>query len=671
MFQRQWFLICLLLLLVPFVSCSKSKVTVDEQLEQYTTLWMNLDFENMYNLLTDEAKNEYTPTQFIDRYEKVYNDINMTNLNVSYSKLSKKEIKEAVKKKTIDIPLTISFNSIAGPIKFTYDLQLNQVEDSKQLTWKVNWNPGLIFPELTEGGKINIETIEPKRGEILDRNRMPLAINDLVYEIGIVPERFVNEEEEIEKIASLLGMSQTSIEQKLNARWVKPDLFVPLKKIPNSKSDLINSLSNIPSLTYREVLGRAYPSGRATAHLTGYIGQITEEELKSVDQTKYKPHDEIGKSGLEQLFEDHLKGERGVKISVHQEDEEVVIAEKPVQDGENILMTIDINVQEQLFNAFENEAGTAAAINPKTGEILALVSSPSFNPNDFLYGISEHDWKKLQSDPRKPLINRFSSTFAPGSVIKPVTAAIGLENGTIKPNEGLTINGLTWGKKGWGNYKVKRVSTSSKPVDLKDALNRSDNIYFAMQTVKMGAKSFIEGLERFGFNEKVPIQYPIEKSSISNDNTLKDEVLLANTSYGQGEIEVTPLHIALMYTPFLNDGHLIKPTILLEDKTKEIWHKNVISKENAQLINTYLRSVVTDGTASVANREELEISGKTGTAELKLTSDSKGSENGWFIGYPTESEDILIAMMVERVENKGGSSFVVKKVTDSLIKLKQ
>lgn len=652
------------------MSCSKHQSTIEEPLDQYINFWMEEQFDEMYNMLTDETKQQYSPADFVERYEKIYKDINASNLTISYEEINKQKMKEAIKNNVINIPITVKLNSVAGEIEFINDLELKQVETDKQTNWLVNWNPGLIFPELKDGGQIQIQSTEPKRGEILDRNRMPLAINDYVYEIGVIPENFANKEAEIQKIATHLGISSSTIEQALNAKWVEPHLFIPLKKIPTSQEHLLDELNTIPSVTQRQVLGRAYPLGKAAAHLTGYVGQITDEEYEKVDQTKYSPHDDIGKRGLEQLYESNLKGETGYKILIQREDETITLAEKEAKNGENIMVTIDINAQETIYKEYGQYAGTAAAIQPKTGEVLALVSSPAFDPNDFLYGIHDDEWKKLQNDPQNPLINRFSSTFAPGSVIKPVTAAIGLIDGALDPDEHLTINGLTWGKENWGGYQVRRVSDSGLPVDLKDALIRSDNIYFAMQAVKIGEKSFMRGLERFGFTKDIPFNYPLANSPISNEGHLKDEVLLANTSYGQGEIEVTPLHMALMYTPFLNDGNLIKPTLLLDEKKEQIWHKNVMSKEDANLINDTLRLVVTDGTATVANVEELQISGKTGTAELKSTSGTRGRENGWFIGYPTESEDILIAMMIEGVESSGASSFVAQKVKDILIELK-
>lgn len=652
-------------------SCTSEKASIDDQLEKYLTYWTDEQFAEMYDMLTDETKQQYSTDEFVDRYTKIYQDIKMKNLTISYTELDKSDIKQANKDEHIQIPITVALDSIAGEIKFTEDIKLQRIKEDNQFNWKVNWTPSLIFPELADGGQVQVQTINPKRGEILDRNRMPLAINDNVYEVGVIPEKFVDKESEIKDIASLLGISTSAIEKILDAEWVEPHLFVPIRKISNTKSHILTDLRKIPAVTHREVIGRAYPSGKAAAHLTGYIGQITNEEYEKVNQSKYTPNDEIGKRGLEQLFENELKGERGYKISIQHDEDQIVLAEKAVKHGENITVTIDINAQEAIFGAYGDYAGTAAAIHPKTGEVLALVSSPAFDPNDLLYGITETQWDQLQNDPYHPLVNRFSSTFAPGSVIKPVTAAIGLTNGTLKPDDQLTINGLAWGKKNWGGYKVRRVSDSGHPVNLKDALTRSDNIYFAMQAVDMGDKAFIKGLESFGFTEEIPFKFPLSSSPISNEGHLKDEVLLANTSYGQGEIEVTPLHMALSYTPFLNDGNLIKPTLLLDEKNKQIWHKNVMSKEHATLVNDILRNVVTNGTAKVANVNNLKISGKTGTAELKLSSESRGHENGWFVGYPTESEDILIAMMIERVEHSGASSFVAKKVTDILVELKK
>lgn len=674
--MKRSILIAFILLITFMTACSKDEeVTPNERFDEYVKLWHDEEFTNMYDMLSAESREEYPPEQFIDRYNKIYEDLNISNLSISYNELSEEALDTAFEEGSATLPFTVAMESIAGPIEFTYEATLIQEgEEDEEKDWFIAWDPGFIFPALKDGGEIKFQTTTPMRGEIHDRNRMPLAINDNVYEVGIVPGKLGDDsEKQKEQIANLLQISVDTIDTELSANWVQPDLFVPIKKVPKTDETLIEKLLEIDGIMTREVIGRVYPLGEAASHLIGYIGPINAEELEQMEPGTYGPNDSIGKRGLEQLYENRLKGERGIQILIKKEDgTEEVLAEKPVKDGENISLTIDVNIQEKIFNAYEGKSGTTAAINPRTGETLALVSSPAFDPNDFLYGITQSQLDALENDPQKPIINRFTATFAPGSVIKPITAAIGLENGTIDPEEGIEIEGLTWDNgKGWGDYQVRRVSETNKPVDLADALIRSDNIYFAMQAVKMGSESLVKGLERFGFGEKLPFEYPFINSTISSSGTLEGEVQTANTSYGQAEIEVSALHLATAYTTFLNKGNMLKPTLLTTEETGQIWKEDLIKEDDAELIQNILRDVVLEGTATVAKYDELAISGKTGTAELKLSHDTKGHENGWFVGYPTDKQDILIAMMIEEVEDIGTSTFVADKVANLLLEISE
>lgn len=651
--------------------CLQNSSNPTEQLNLYLDHWKNENFAEMYTLLSGATKKEYEKDDFIDRYEKIYEDISVKDLKLSYPEQTDKEIRAMQKEKVATIPLDVEMNTVAGIVQFTQDITLKKNDENE---WKVDWNPGLIFPELIDGGKVQIKQIEPKRGDIIDRNKMPLAINDTAFEVGVVPNEFSDRAAEVEQLASLLNMSTEKIEEKLNESWVQPEFFVPLRVIPNTSEATISQLENMPAVSLKETTGRTYPSSYAAAHLTGYVGPITDEEMKKYPEGTYKESDIIGKRGLELIYEDALRGQAGVKLSILQDkdghQEEIVLAEKPVKNGESIQLTIDVNAQEQIYKSFEGNAGSAAAVNPKTGEVLALVSSPSYDPVQFVYGISQANWDNLNNDPDKPFVNRFAATYAPGSVIKPVTGAIGLKNGSIKHTDGLTINGLTWGKESWGGNKVTRVSTSNGPVDLQDALRRSDNIYFAMQAVEMGSKKYAEGLKSYGFGEKMPFPFGITTSQISNSGSLDDEIQTANTSYGQAEVEISTLHMALTYTPFLNDGNLTKPILLTDEKKGDIWKKDLLSKEDAEKMQKYLREVVTKGTAKSANDSQFPVSGKTGTAELKLAKDSRGHENGWFVGYPTEDKDVVMAMVVEKAENIGSSSYAAGKVLESLKAIK-
>src|SRR5690625_1488223 len=577
-------------------ACSNNEPSPNDRMEKYVQLWHENAFTEMYEMLSEDTINTFPTDEFIDRYEKVYTDLEIEDLEITYSELDKDDVAEALEEGVATYSLQVNMNSMAGPIQFEKDIHLHFVQDSEdeeEQDWYVEWNPGFIFPEVEDGGKIRIETEQAKRGEILDRNQMPLAINDVAYEIGVVPNQFENEESEKEQIANLLHISVDTIDQSLQASWVEDDHFVPLKIIPKTAENTFTELLNIPAVTYLETSGRIYPSGEAAAHLTGYIGQVTAEEIEEFPERNYKESDVIGKRGLEQLYEEKLRGEDGVKIKIEKQNggstDETVLAEKPVKHGEHVQVTIDINIQERIFSEYDEKSGTAAAIQPKTGEVLALISSPSFDPNELTYGVSQTEWDALMEDEDQPFINRFTATFAPGSAIKPITSAIGLTNGTIKPDEGIDIEGLTWAKENWSKFKVRRVSESDKPVDLHSAITRSDNIYFAMKALEMGPEAYIEGLKQFGLEESLPIEYPFSVSQISNDGTLNDEILLANTSYGQGEIELSSLHMALAYTPFLNSGNMIKPSFLMDAENSEVWKENVVSKENAELMQTYLR----------------------------------------------------------------------------------
>lgn len=672
--MKRWIIMISLIFITILSACTSNDISPNDQFEMYVNEWSEEEFANMYEMLASDSKQQYASEDFVDRYQKIYQDLGVSELTVEFEPLTDKALRKAEKEGSATIPFTVELQSIAGPISFNYEATLVEEEVDDDEAWFISWDSGYIFPELKDGGNIAIQTTQPSRGEILDRNKMPLALNDTVREIGIVPgELGDNPDENKERVADLLNLSVEEIDNKLNAGWVEPDLFVPLTTVLPSNTQLLEQLGMIEGVKGNEVTGRVYPLGEITAHLTGYVGQITAEEFEEADPGKYTANDVIGKRGLESLFEEQLRGEAGAKIYIRKEDEDdIILAEKEVKNGENIQLTIDVNIQEKIYESYNGDAGTAAAINPKTGETLALISSPGYDPNELLYSTDANKWSRLEDDPKTPLINRFNATYAPGSVIKPVTAAVGLSNGTIKPDEGLNINGLTWSNgEGWGDYKVRRVSEGSGPVDLADAMIRSDNIYFAMQAVDMGSEAYIEGLKQFGLGEELPYAYPVTISTISSDGKLDNEVLLANTSYGQGEIQFSSLHMALTYTPFLNEGHLLKPTLLLEEESGQIWRENIISEEQAELMQEILRDVVTDGTAKNAREADFPISGKTGTAELKLSSDSSGAENGWFVGYPTDDQDILIAMMVENTESKGGSSYTVDKVTNALMEIKK
>ncbi|MEH7011280.1 penicillin-binding transpeptidase domain-containing protein [Neobacillus niacini] len=646
--------------------CSKEPMPQD-RLEAYIKLWNEQKFDKMYDYLSEGTKEVISKEDFTSRYQKIYDDLQITDLKLVFDKPGEDEELEK-DQDTVTYDFSASMDSIAGEIKFTHKAKMKKEERDKKNNWYVDWNTTYIFPQLKDGDKLGISNTTPKRGQIFDRAGNGLAVNGQVYEVGVIPGKLEGQKEPvIQQLSSLLKMTPEQINKALNASWVKPDLFVPLKKVSMGDTERIAQLVALEPVQTKKVEARIYPYNEAAAHLIGYVGSITAEELEKLKDKGYTSADLIGKRGLEEVFDEQLKGKSGVKITIKKPDGATeVLAEKPVEDGKDLSLTIDIDLQASLYSELVGEAGAGAAIDPVTGETLALVSSPSFDPNQATLGFSSDEWTQLQENPQKPMTTRFNKSYAPGSVFKPLTASIGLKNNTITPEQTMDIKGLKWQKgASWGNYFVTRVHEAN-PVNLEKAMVFSDNIYFAQTALGIGKDPFIAGLKEFGFEEESDYPFPLEKSTIGK---LDNEIALADSGYGQGQIQMSIVHLLQTYTPFVNGGNMIKPNLLLDVEKTE---KPVVSPEIATTVSSLLRKVVgdSDGTAHSAEIADYPLSGKTGTAEIKQKQGEKGTENGWFIAYNTNSPSVMVAMMVENVLDRGGSQIPVKKVKNVYMKLK-
>jgi penicillin-binding protein len=385
-------------------------------------------------------------------------------------------------------------------------------------------------------------------------------------------------------------------------------------------------------------------------HLTGYSGKITATDLKQEQYKNYTADEIIGIKGLEYQYENTLKQKTGTKINIIDAsgNTKKVLLEKKAEDGKNVKLTIDVDIQQALYNQLSKENGVGIALNPSTGEVLGLISTPSYDPQT-----------------KNTTYNKFRSTYSPGSTFKVVTAAIGLNTKKLDPNEDKKIVGSTWQRDNWGDFYVKRIHPYSPPSNLRKAFIYSDNIYFAQTALSIGKTLLTQESKNFGIGEEFPFDIPLASNSqLCNKAGITSEAHLANTGFGQGEILMNPIHLSFIYTYLLNDGNILKPKLIYEDNVQpEIYKSNVCSKENSALILKYLGEVVSDtkGTAHDTYIAGKSIAGKTGTAELKAAKDAEGSDNGWFIGMDTKNKDLEVCIFIEGVEDKGGSSYAVKK----------
>ena len=449
---------------------------------------------------------------------------------------------------------------------------------------------------------------------------------------------------------------------------LKEEYKVRVYSNTGSRGDILDRNGKILA-TNGEDGSREYPHGEVAAHLIGYIRSISPEELEAHKGEGYTESSLIGKTGLELAFEDRLRGQSGTGIYIVNENEEEVatVAKTDIKDGEDIRTTIDIELQQKIYDEFNGDNGFSVSINPKTGEVLTMVSTPSFDPNKFVTGFTDEEWNELSSDENTPMFVRYESSWAPGSSFKPITGAIGLNTDSFTATEDFGTSGLSWQKdESWGDYRVTTLTTYGGTANLRNALIYSDNIYFAKAALRIGSNTFASQLLKIGFDKDMDFPLTLSKSQFGQNNEFSSEVDLADSGYGQGKVLVNPLHVASIYSAFVNDGNMIKPHIEYSEET-EYWIEDAFSKEVADEIQNDLVQVVENpnGTGHVAQINGITIAGKTGTAELKASGEEDGEELGWFNAFIVSDkadEQLLTINMIENVEKRGGSHYLLPKV---------
>lgn len=631
----------------------------EKTVEQFVQALNKGDYNKAAGMASKKAANKsaLSEKEILEKYQNIYGAADVKGLEISNLKVDKKD------DSTYSFSYKAKMNTSLGELK---DLSYKGTLDRNDGKTTINWQPNLVFPEMEGNDKVSLTTQEATRGNILDRNGEPLATTGKLKQLGVVPSKLGDGDEKtanIKAIASAFDLTEDAINQAISQSWVQPDYFVPLKIIDGATPELP------AGATIQEVDGRYYPLGEAAAQLIGYVGDITAEDIDK--NPELSSNGKIGRSGLEMAFDKDLRGTTGGKLSITDTDgvEKKVLIEHEVQNGKDIKLTIDAKAQKTAFDSLGGKAGSTVATTPKTGDLLALASSPSYDPNKMTNGISQEDYKAYEENPEHPFISRFATGYAPGSTFKMITAAIGLDNGTIDPNEVLTINGLKWQKdSSWGSYQVTRVSDDVSQVDLKTALIYSDNIYMAQETLKMGEKNLRAGLDKFIFGEDLDLPISMNPAQISNEESFNSDILLADTGYGQGELLINPIQQAAMYSVFANNGTLVYPKLIADKETKD--KKNVIGETAVQMIVTDLREVVQDvnGTAHSLSALGIPLAAKTGTAEIKEKQDVKGKENSFLFAFNPDNQGY---MMVSMLENKEDDDSATKRAPELLQYLNQ
>ena len=470
--KKKWIIgisACVLIIVSVFFIFNQGKS--DEQVvTEYFELLKKKDYKQMYQMLNQ--KTVYTPTQkyFVEKYKEFYEGIDAKNIQI-----------KILDEQDNVIEYLIYIDTLAGRI--TYRNKVG-VKDEQ-----IQFNKELIMDGYTDGCKIKITTYNPeKRGRILDRNGKVLAEDGKGYSVGIVKGK-LNGENDYGQIAQYLETDVETIQKKMSASWINDDSFVPIKTVSEAtKNDLINkNILGINGVKISTVSIRTYPYDKVASHIVGYVQNVNAEDLKKHKNEGYNSTSVIGRSGIEAAYEEQLRGITSGKIDLVDKNDKVIkeLCHKEVKmSPQDITLTIDIDLQQSLYNEYQNDKSASVALNPQTGEVLALVSTPSYSNNDFVLGLSTDKWNALNNDANQPLMSRYKQTYTPGSSMKPITAAIGLETKTIDPDKDLGAKDKWQKDSSWGSYYVTTLHAPS-PNNLKNAITYSDNVYFARSALNI------------------------------------------------------------------------------------------------------------------------------------------------------------------------------------------
>ncbi len=521
--------------------------------------------------------------------------------------------------------------------------------------------------------------VAPPRGLIVDRNGRVLATNRAQIIVSVIPDRLRRNPERIPLVAQRLGMQPDELRELIENPKINP--YTPLavqKGVAFEQAvDLLESQYNLPEVEVSLQAMRRYPHGKLFAHLLGYVGQISQEELKEYSARQeeasdwlsmrlYDGTDFVGKNGIERAYESYLHGKPGgEQVEVTPLGKRVrTLQEFEPTPGNRVVLSVDLRLQQKAFELMQGHIGSLVALDPRTGEVLAMVSQPSFDPNLFVPRIPNHIWRPLINDPRAPLNNRaIQSAYAPGSIFKPIVALEGLQRGLITTQTGVTcVGGYRAGTRTFRCWRRHGY------VDFYNSIALSCDVFYYQLAQKLGPDNLAQLSRAFGLGERTGIDLPHERKGLVPDTQWKREVLkqpwyggeTLNYGIGQGYLTITPLQGAVMTMGIANRGVMYRPHMVKEIRTPdgqlletiepEVIHRYEASPQHWDAVIEGMVRVVERGTAGAARVPGVRVAGKTGSAEFR----KGGKTHAWFIAFaPAENPRVAICVMAEEAGGGG------------------
>jgi len=645
--------------------------------------WERTDYESMYALLSPSAQAKITQAEFVQYYHDVAAEVTMTALETQLvSLLQDGPQGQAAYRLIMDTVLV-------GRIETDNIMALSYVDGR----WRVSWSPGLIFRELEGGNILRMFRYAPSRGNIYDRYGTGLAVEDQAVTVGIVPGQIEDEDRLLAELSWVLGLEAATIKEKY--ALARPDWYVPIGDLSFDASQAhYNALTSLPGVVLRDRWVRAYRHGGLAAHVLGYMGRIEQGEQAEWVAKGYSGDELVGKAGLERWGEPYLAGQRGGTLVVLTPGgrQLTTIKEQPAVQSRSIYTTLDRKLQQVAEVTLGDERGAIVALDPNTGQILAMASRPTFDSNMFITGINSDQWQVLISDASRPLVNRATQgTYPPGSVFKIVTMAAALEEGGFTPGSIFNCPG-TWDGLGKDWLKTCWLKRGHGEVNLVQALTVSCDVTFyelGKGLYEVDPTLLPRYARLFGLGAPIGLETVEEVPGLVPDHDWKIAELgeawfvgdSVNLAIGQGYLLVTPLQVVTMLAAVGNGGTLYHPQVVLKvsassEEPEEVFEPQELGQlpfevETLSAIQEGLLGAATSpgGTAYHAfEGMEVAVAGKTGTAE-----NPDGDPHAWFAGYaPADAPQIAVVVLVE---NGGEGSQVAaplfRQVVEAFFELQQ
>ena len=528
---------------------------------------------------------------------------------------------------------------------------------------RLGWLQLLHGPEhraMADENRIRLIPRDPVRGRLLDRHGQVLATNRLTYRLYLQPRLVGNRQWPAlrDRLASLLGIPAERLEeQRRRGKDSVDDYHIPLAG-PLTPVQVLRFREQAASLPGAEVsmdVLRSYPNGSLAAHVIGYTSNLTEEEYKRLREKGYRFSDRIGRSGLESTYESHLRGEwGGQQLEVNAAGRvQRVLGDKPARAGRDLRLTLDLNLQRAAERALDHVGkGAIVALDPQTGEILAIASRPGFDPNIFSDGPTTAQWNDLNR-PEAPMLNRALQGFPPASTFKIVSTIAGLESGKFSPDSTLPTMGSFC-------YQGQCYSDHGAygSIGFQKALAVSSNSFYYQMGLKVGPDDLFKAARRMGYGSHTGVEIRDEETAgLLGDPAWKKKVIgepwnsvdTITSAIGQGAVTVTPIQMARLYAAVANGGWLVTPHLVQRAAPRQ-WLG--LKPETLRVLREGLRMVVTEGTAKILNDSTLPpVAGKTGTGE-----DPPRPDHAWFGGYaPAGKPNLVIVAFGENTGGYGGT----------------